>query len=74
MIEDLIGPDILLAEAGFLSKGPGDPNYAAWHQDATYLRMEPLLAVSTWIAFTDSRVDLSWSRKIGQLVKVYSTV
>jgi len=57
VIEDLIGPDILLAEAGFFWKEPGAPYYAAWHQDATYLRMEPLLAVSTWIALTDSRVD-----------------
>jgi ectoine hydroxylase-related dioxygenase (phytanoyl-CoA dioxygenase family) len=56
-IEDLIGPDILLAEVGFFWKEPGDPYYAAWHQDATYLRMEPLLGVSTWIGLTDSRVD-----------------
>ncbi len=56
-IEDLIGPDILLAEAGFFWKEAGDPYYAAWHQDATYLRMEPRLGISTWIALTDSRVD-----------------
>jgi non-heme Fe2+,alpha-ketoglutarate-dependent halogenase len=56
-IEDLIGPDILLVEAGFFWKDAGDPYYAAWHQDASYLRMDPPVAVSNWIALTDSKTD-----------------
>ncbi|MDA0703633.1 MAG: phytanoyl-CoA dioxygenase family protein [Proteobacteria bacterium] len=56
-VEDVLGPDILLIEAGFFWKLGGDKQYAAWHQDATYLRMEPPLCVTAWIALTDSKID-----------------
>jgi non-heme Fe2+,alpha-ketoglutarate-dependent halogenase len=56
-VEDAIGPDILLLEAGFFWKEGGDRQYAAWHQDATYLRMDPPACVTAWIALTDSKID-----------------
>ena len=56
-LEDVLGPDILLVEAGFFWKEGHDSQYAAWHQDASYLRMEPPVCVSCWIALTDSKIE-----------------
>jgi hypothetical protein len=55
--EDLIGPDILCLETGFLWKDAHDPSFVAWHQDNSYLRFDPPLAINTWIALTDSKRD-----------------
>ena len=57
-VEDLIGPNILCIESGFFWKPPHDQGFVAWHQDNTYLDLQPAgLAVGTWIALTDSKRD-----------------
>lgn len=56
-VEDLIGPDILCLETGFLWKDARDPRFVAWHQDNSYLKFDPPAAVNTWIALTDSKPD-----------------
>jgi non-haem Fe2+, alpha-ketoglutarate-dependent halogenase len=57
VVEDLIGPNILCLETGFLWKDAGDPHFVAWHQDNSYLQFDPPIAVNTWIALTDSKRD-----------------
>jgi len=56
-VEDLIGPDIVCLETGFLWKDARDPGFVAWHQDSSYLKFDPPLALNAWIALTDSKLD-----------------
>lgn len=56
-VEDLIGPDIVCMESGFLWKDARDPGFVAWHQDSSYMKLDPPLAVNAWIALTDSKLD-----------------
>ena len=41
VVEDLIGPDILIWTSTFFIKEANSPTYAAWHQDGTYFGHEP---------------------------------
>lgn len=56
-VEDLIGPDIVCLETGFLWKDAHDPGFVAWHQDSSYMKFDPPLALNAWIALTDSKLD-----------------
>ncbi len=40
-VEDLIGPDILVFGSVLFIKEAGDPGFVSWHQDATYMGLEP---------------------------------
>ena len=54
VVEDLIGPDILVYTATFFIKEANSPTFAAWHQDATYFGLEPKESVCAWVALTDA--------------------
>lgn len=54
VVEDLIGPDILIWTSTFFIKEPHSPTYAAWHQDGTYFGLEPPEVVTVWLALTDA--------------------
>ena len=41
LVEDLIGPDILLTNSIFRIKEPGSATHYGWHQDAARIRVEP---------------------------------
>ncbi len=53
IIEDLIGPNILLFSSRFFIKEPHSPENAAWHQDAPYIGLRPFDAVYAWLALSD---------------------
>ncbi len=53
-VEDLVGPDILVFTSTFFIKEPGTPEFAAWHQDATYFGLAPLEHVTAWVALSDA--------------------
>jgi non-heme Fe2+,alpha-ketoglutarate-dependent halogenase len=53
-VEDLIGPDILIFNATFFIKEPGENQITAWHQDSTYFGMQPYEHVTAWIALSDA--------------------
>ncbi|MBT5414392.1 MAG: phytanoyl-CoA dioxygenase [Rhodospirillaceae bacterium] len=57
VIEDVIGPDILCLESGFFWKEARDPGWVSWHQDNTYLKLDPPVSVANWLALTDSHED-----------------
>lgn len=57
VVEDLIGPDILVYTATFFIKEPQSPTFAAWHQDATYFGLDPHEHVTAWIAFSDAGAE-----------------
>jgi ectoine hydroxylase-related dioxygenase (phytanoyl-CoA dioxygenase family) len=52
VVEDLIGPDILIWTSTFFIKEANSPTYAAWHQDGTYFGHEPQELVTAWVALT----------------------
>lgn len=52
VIEDLIGPDILVWTGTFFPKEPKSPTFAAWHQDSTYFGLSPHTHVTAWIALS----------------------
>jgi hypothetical protein len=41
VVEDLIGPDILVWTSTFFIKEPASPTFAAWHQDGAYFGLAP---------------------------------
>lgn len=53
-VEAVIGPDILCWGSQFFMKGPGDPAFVSWHQDATYWGLSSPDVVTAWIALTPS--------------------
>lgn len=54
VIEDLIGPDILVWTSTFWIKEPGSPAFAAWHQDNAYFGLLPSEQVCAWLALSDA--------------------
>ncbi len=57
VVEDVIGPDILVFTATFFIKEPGSPTFAAWHQDATYFGLTPHEHVTAWVALTNASAE-----------------
>ncbi len=57
VVEDLIGPDILVYTATFFIKEANSPTFAAWHQDATYFGLSPHEHVTAWVALTDASAE-----------------
>ena len=57
IVEDLIGPNILLYHNTTWFKNPADHGYVTWHQDITYLGHEPANVLSVWIALTPSNQE-----------------
>jgi len=54
VIEDLIGPDILIFNATFFIKEAGTDGITAWHQDSTYFGLDPQEHVSGWVALSEA--------------------
>lgn len=57
VVEDLIGPDISLWGSVLFIKEPTSPHYVSWHQDATYMGIEPHDFVTPWIALSPSNLE-----------------
>lgn len=64
VVEDLIGPDILVWASVLFIKEPEDPGYVSWHQDYTHMGLEPHAGVSAWLALTPSTVESGCMRMI----------
>jgi ectoine hydroxylase-related dioxygenase (phytanoyl-CoA dioxygenase family) len=73
IVEDLIGPDILLWSCTFAIKQPKSGGHFSWHQDATYWGLSPPVALTCWLAFGEVGPDnggvrfLLGSHKLGIL-------
>lgn len=57
VMEDVIGPDILVWTSTFFIKEPGSATYAAWHQDGAYFGLAPQASVCAWVALTDASFE-----------------
>lgn len=56
VIEDLLGPDLLVWGSSFFIKEPHDPAYISWHQDSTYWGLSHPDIVTAWVALSVSDV------------------
>jgi hypothetical protein len=54
IVEDVLGPNILVFWSTYFIKDPGTPAFTAWHQDATYFGLDPLEHVTAWVALSDA--------------------
>lgn len=57
VIEEIIGPNILVHSTSLFPKYPHEADYILWHQDAYYWGLSAPRLVSAWVALTDSTVD-----------------
>ena len=52
MVEDLIGPDIMVWSSHLYPKEPGDGKFLSWHQDSAHWGLETDKILTVWIALT----------------------
>jgi hypothetical protein len=64
MVEQLIGPDLIMWGSQVFSKPAGDGLAIPWHQDGQYWPMRPLANVTVWIAVDPARVENGCMRVI----------
>ena len=54
VIEELIGPNLLVWNTAVMMKKPRQPGFVTWHQDALYWGNDPAHVVTAWVALTES--------------------
>ena len=57
VVQDIIGPNILVGGTTLFIKEPNNKNFVSWHQDAKYIGFEPHNWVTAWLAITDSNEE-----------------
>src|SRR5439155_22341496 len=59
VIEDLIGPDIVLWSSHFITKPKGDGKGVPWHTDGAYWRkrLAPMNVITLWLAVDESTLE-----------------
>jgi len=61
----ILGDDVVVWGSLILSKPPNDPGFVAWHQDGVYAGfLGDALAVSAWIALSDSTIESGCMRVV----------
>ena len=64
IVEDLLGEDFLLWGTVLFIKERESKGYVSWHQDATYMGLEPHDFVTPWLALSHSNPDSGCMRVI----------
>lgn len=64
VVEQLIGPDVLLFDVTYIVKEPHAPSHVSWHQDLTYWGFDSDDQVSMWLALTDANEESGCMRMI----------
>jgi hypothetical protein len=64
MVEQVMGPDLILWGSQVFSKPAGDGLAIPWHQDGQYWPVRPLRTVTVWIAIDPARVENGCMRVI----------
>ena len=73
VVEDLIGPNIMLYHNTVWFKEGGDGAYVSWHQDNTYFGHDPCEVLTAWMAITPANIGngcmqfMPGTQKLGQL-------
>ena len=63
-VECLIGPDIILTNTVLFIKEPNSLHHVTYHQDATYMGLDPQDSLTAWIALTESTPENGCVRMI----------
>jgi len=63
-VECLIGPDIVLTNTVLFIKEANSLHHVTYHQDATYMGLEPQNSLTAWIALTESTCENGCVRMI----------
>lgn len=56
-VEDLIGPDILCQGTVMFTKEANTSAFVSWHQDLTYVNLQPHDGVTAWLALSPATVE-----------------
>lgn len=66
VIEDFIGPDIVLWSSHFIAKPKGNGKAVPWHTDGAYWgnRLSPMEVITLWLAVDESSVENGCMRVI----------
>ena len=54
VVEDILGPNLLVWSSSFFIKEAHDPHYISWHQDSTYWGLSHPDVVTAWLALSVS--------------------
>ena len=54
VMEDLLGPDVLLTGTVLFIKEPQTPAFVSWHQDSTYTGIDPKEGITVWLALSEA--------------------
>jgi hypothetical protein len=54
LVEQILGPEVLIQGSLILCKHANDPSFVAWHQDVNYSSQPSSPTVNAWIALSDS--------------------
>jgi non-haem Fe2+, alpha-ketoglutarate-dependent halogenase len=57
VVEDVLGPNLLVWSTSFFIKEARDSAFVSWHQDATYWGLSEPDVVTAWLAFTEATVE-----------------
>ena len=64
IVEQLIGPDILLYNVTYIIKEANTPSHVSWHQDLTYWGLSHDDQVSLWLALSPATAESGCMRMI----------
>ncbi len=64
VVEELIGPDILLFDVTYIIKEPRSPHHVSWHQDLTYWGFSADDQVSMWLALSPASEESGCMRVV----------
>jgi hypothetical protein len=72
--EAMLGPDVACFTAHYICKPPYDGHAVLWHQDGAYWKLDPLEALTVWLAVDESTTGNGCLRIIPgtQNVPIYS--
>lgn len=54
VVEDLLGPDIMVWTTHLYPKEPGDGRFISWHQDSAHWGLDSNKILTVWIALTEA--------------------
>jgi ectoine hydroxylase-related dioxygenase (phytanoyl-CoA dioxygenase family) len=64
LVEDVIGPDILVHSSTIFAKPPHHPGFISWHQDTYNWKLDKPRLLSVWVALTSSTSESGCMRAI----------
>lgn len=64
IVEQMIGPDILLYNSTYIIKEPNTPSHVSWHQDLTYWGLSHDDQVTLWLALSPATAESGCMRMI----------